>query len=243
MSLALPTVLLALAIMPGILYRFFYHHAPAPHSPYSELIPQNITAAVTHGILFSVPAHVITLIFLSHWGDINGHLGIYFAAISGQRASPAFTSGLYYERWAEILVYLWTAMGLAAVSGYLVGVLVFKVLHLDRRINFLKIPNKWYYRFAVGMKAMARIDALTQVGAETVLYQGVLHTFTVDRQGQLLELVLRGAKRRKFSDHSKKFSHIEGSKVVVKYADVLNLNISFLPFALAAAPATAKPKA
>lgn len=136
---------------------------------------------------------------------------------------------------------MFTVMTVGAVFGYLIGWVVYRGLKLDRTFAIFRIPNRWYYDFGVGIGA-THIDLVTHVGDAAFLYSGFLNGFNVDKNGNLVDLILDQPERRLFSDHGKPFSKIDGHRVVIKYEEVSNINIAVWPLIAATQPRTGKKK-
>ena len=87
------------------------------------------------------------------------------------------------------------------------------------------------------------IGAVVCLGSSAYLYTGVLVEYFLDDQGQLNRLVLASAARRPLSDdqasesgadpdqsqaYEERFYPIEGDYFVLRYSEVLTLNVRYL---------------
>lgn len=80
------------------------------------------------------------------------------------------------------------------------------------------------------------VDALVDLGEKTRLYRGVVWDFTTDETGALQDILLIQALRGKFGEDAGEeeefyWQEIPGDIFVLKYSNVLNLNITYLPLA------------
>jgi len=131
-------------------------------------------------------------------------------------------------------------------------------LKLDRRgaplANLLRFDTPWYYLFTGYDRPMppngVAIGAVVSLGGIAYLYTGVLVEYFLDDQGQLNRLVLASAARRPLSDDAaeeseespggrirpapvgppgdERFYPIEGDYFVLRYSEVLTLNVRYL---------------
>jgi hypothetical protein len=123
--------------------------------------------------------------------------------------------------------------------------------------NFLRFDTPWYYLFTGYDREIApngvAIGAVVSLGGTAYLYTGVLVEYFLDDQGQLNRLVLASAARRPLSEDasqdddaltewvavdeplaetipsaSERFYPIEGDYFVLRYSEVLTLNVRYL---------------
>jgi len=124
--------------------------------------------------------------------------------------------------------------------------------------NFLRFDTPWYYLFTGYDRPSApngvAIGAVVSLGGTAYLYTGVLVEYFLDDQGQLNRLVLTSAARRPMSEDAmqddeiltpewaeterrlgdgvtpadERFYPIEGDYFVLRYSEVLTLNVRYL---------------
>jgi hypothetical protein len=124
--------------------------------------------------------------------------------------------------------------------------------------NFLRFDTPWYYLFTGYDRDSApdavAIGAVVSLGGSAYLYTGVLVEYFLDDQGQLSRLVLASAARRLLSEDAteegetlpsdwievdrrvgegpspvqERFYPIEGDYFVLRYSEVLTLNVRYL---------------
>ncbi len=107
-------------------------------------------------------------------------------------------------------------------------------LEFDRRFAFLRFSNDWYYLLTGrewGLKRGADfdlvwLDALVEGGAGAVIYSGRLHSFYLARDGGLESLCITEAQKWMIPGAFAPLT-IPGQGFVIKYSEVLNLNIVF----------------
>jgi hypothetical protein len=124
--------------------------------------------------------------------------------------------------------------------------------------NFLRFDTPWYYLFTGYDRPSApngvAIGAVVSLGGTAYLYTGVLVEYFLDDQGQLNRLVLTSAARRPLAEDAaetgetvpgdwieierrlgeeappaeERFYPIEGDYFVLRYSEVLTLNVRYL---------------
>jgi len=123
--------------------------------------------------------------------------------------------------------------------------------------NFLRFDTPWYYLFTGYDRPTApdgvAIGAVVSLGGTAYLYTGVLVEYFLDDQGQLNRLVLASAARRPLAEDAvqgyeavpaegseeaaadeaavpaeERFYPIEGDYFVLRYSEVLTLNVRYL---------------
>ena len=124
--------------------------------------------------------------------------------------------------------------------------------------NFLRFDTPWYYLFTGYDRPNApngvAIGAVVSLGGTAYLYTGVLVEYFLDDQGQLNRLVLTSAARRPLAEDAaeaeetgpddwieierrlgeeaplreERFYPIEGDYFVLRYSEVLTLNVRYL---------------
>jgi hypothetical protein len=122
--------------------------------------------------------------------------------------------------------------------------------------NFLRFDTPWYYLFTGYDRDTepngVAIGAVVSLGGTAYLYTGVLVEYFLDDQGQLNRLVLASAARRQLSEDAQddatltggwepaealgaaptaaeeRFYPIEGDYFVLRYAEVVTLNVRYL---------------
>lgn len=117
--------------------------------------------------------------------------------------------------------------------------------NLDTRFPFLRFNNVWHYLLTAKFILLRRsqiqlvedtiqdadityIVALTNVGNKSILYNGILVDYELSKDGSLNLIYLKGAKRREIDENEDSYVDIEGHIIILKYENIINLNISFI---------------
>ncbi|MGS2727545.1 hypothetical protein ACU8DI_13120 [Psychroserpens sp. BH13MA-6] len=116
---------------------------------------------------------------------------------------------------------------------------------LDTRIPFLRFDNIWHY-LITGKFIMLRrsqiqlfedtiqdvdityVVALVNVAGSPFIYNGALVDYELSKDGGLNLIYLNGAKRKDISNSENEYIDIEGHTIILKYENIINLNLSFI---------------
>lgn len=244
MNIALPTFLLLLLLLPGILLSYSYRRG--------FFQPNRVTLGPLRnefsvGIVWALVLHPLFLyvtVSLNLW---TPDAEVLFAALSGalSRVNPEDITQVY-----SLFVYA----GLTSLGAFLVGGfahLVVRWSKLDIRFELLRFNNEWFYLFSgearlfdvTGPDALqtiwtrsqrsvesVRCSAIVSVGDETYLYDGILSDYHFNANGALDSIVLQSAQRILLDglDAEDDFIPIAGDYLLIRYEDIKTLNVNYL---------------
>jgi len=127
---------------------------------------------------------------------------------------------------------------IAAAIGHGFRIVV-RRYRLDLRFNLLRFNNEWYYLLSgetnktkPGEVNYVWIDALVEKAGGGVIYSGLLVDFNLSQEGGLESIYLTQVARRFLASDSAgdtkkpRYYEIPGDIFVLKYTQVVNLNIS-----------------
>ncbi|MCP1300955.1 hypothetical protein NK356_17400 [Chryseobacterium sp. S0630] len=132
--------------------------------------------------------------------------------------------------------------------GYLIGNGLKKYVlseSLDTSYDILKYKNIWHYIITARLLNFEKnshilqndtvedvdfthIDALVNVNDQTFIYKGVLADYQLAKDGGLDLLILTNAQRKLISDSRGSYKDIKGNYIILKYSDLINLNLTFI---------------
>lgn len=72
------------------------------------------------------------------------------------------------------------------------------------------------------------VSALVNIGYQSIIYNGALVDYELSIGGGLSLLYLKGAKRKELNESDKKFTDIPGHVLILKYEEIININLSFI---------------
>ena len=231
MNLALPAVALAIALIPGLVFRQAYLSGKLPRevtglSPVAEFAQYVIWAlpidmlghAVARAwILFPPLEYVLRVLS----GDF---------ALDGIALEQALAS---YTWWRLVAFYLFlvaASAGLGAICRRIVW-----ASRWDVQFPFLRIKSDWYYSLNGRLAYLPRyvlpyVDVLTTHESRTRLYQGIVAGFEVSGDGSLRELILRDASRyhEAGDERDAGWKPIPGSQLILLAGTIQNLNLRYV---------------
>ncbi len=122
-------------------------------------------------------------------------------------------------------------------------------MSLDKKLNFLKINNDWYYLFSgrildqPGQIEFVQVDALVGSDNGNLIYCGILNNYFLSPEGSIDKIYLSNVYRRSLSEDltfedmkSKKFTEKEfderyynmpGEYFVLFGNQILNINVTY----------------
>ena len=146
-------------------------------------------------------------------------------------------------------IYFLTIISVSALAGYA------RNNKYDRYYKLFRFQNKWHYilygeffdfpraNFNLNTDQVENIeamfvDAVSNIGDESYIYNGFLVDYELSKNGGLETITLKSTQRRKISedskvlssgklDNSKNFYPIDGHIVLLKYSEIINLNFSY----------------
>ena len=237
MSLAFSAVLIFLIFVPGAILRRSYFSGRfsikfVARSPLDEIVWAIIPGTFLHLVMifFIQKATIQQLDFAT-----IGYLLV--GAKDDANTARAFQV-LGRDLW-QITNYNLALWAIAAIIGHGFRILV-RRYHFDLKFNLLRFNNEWYYLLS-GETMKTRpgdvnyvwIDALVEKAGGGVIYSGLLVDFNLSREGGLESIYLTQVARRFLTSDApddakqrQKYYEIPGDIFVLKYTQVVNLNIS-----------------
>jgi hypothetical protein len=237
MSLAFSAVLIFLIFAPGAILRRSYFSGRFSIKFVSSSPLDEIVWAIIPGTFL----HLIMIYFIQNFSSQQldfATLGFLLVGTNDDANTARAFQALGSDIWL-ITKYNLTLWAVAAIMGHL-SRLVVRRYRLDLKFNLLRFNNEWYYLLSgetiktkPGEVNYVWIDALVETVGGSVLYSGFLVNFNLSRDGGLESIYLTEVTRRDLKsdlmDEAKqkqKYHAIPGDIFVVKYTQVVNLNIS-----------------
>lgn len=237
MSVAFSAVVLYIIFVPGFIFRRAYLSIPFSRK-YAVSSPFDDIAAIILAIILQAAMCGMAQRLSPYRIDFAVLGELIVGTKSDLVQSSAFSN--IQEHLGTIAAYnfsLWAVAGLLGCG--------FRLIVLNLRLDtlplfrFLRFSNIWYYFFTGRQWALREgedfdlvwLDALAQVGQSTTLYSGRLHSYFLAPDGGLDSICLSDAQR--WPPHNPGASTgttpvlIPGQGFVIKYSQILNLNITF----------------
>jgi hypothetical protein len=247
MNIAFPALFIFLFILPGILLRYSYRkgfwHSPVQiHSLQEEFAQSILFAIIIQLFCIFITQHLLNfdicfdsiLVLLTGWPNISSESISKY--IHSTIALPHASLGYMF---------------VTNLGAYLTGLMMHSIVRyfrLDLRYDWLRFDNKWFYMFSGESNifniaqsdrtfviirellsenvGLVYITCLVNLNNCSYLYLGIISDYFFDKSGNLDENILSVAKRRKLD--GKKYFEINGDNLILKYENVVNLNIECL---------------
>lgn len=241
MNIALTTIIIFIVLAPGYIARIAYHSSKLSISnPNKNLLNELILSIIPALIIQSLSIFLIEAL-TNYYIDFN-ILGELLMSVNDRDRMTNNFNNLekfkYQIIFYNILVYL---AAFCSGIGLRYSIRFFK---LDRRVRFLRFPNKWHYIFSgecldfpdvpddyseINNKI---INVLCKVNGRSVLYSGEYFNYYVDASGNLEAVHLKYPIRRFLEDDrelddDKKYFTIESRYLVIPNNDIININFRY----------------
>jgi hypothetical protein len=251
MNIAFPALVIALLLLPGIVYRYAYSRGSWGWT--SPISFRGMSDELAYSAIFAVVLHLLWL-----------RLGSWFGHSADGRSLLAILTGNFgptgeqYERAISsvadhpgaIGMYFLSIVGVAAVGGRFSHWFVRKT-KLDHRTQVFRFKNEWYYLLSGEVLLFAErsdrrevggvfLSAVVEQGRETYLYRGIVVDWSFDANGNLENVRLKLAHRRKLGDDrtvpakageyigpDDRYYEIRGDVFVLRYSEIKTINLDY----------------
>lgn len=229
MNIALPTFVIILGLLPGIL--FF-------HSYFSGRFTRQVAglagiSEVALYVIFAVPLDAASL-----WAA--SRVGLTFDFGLTARLLLGLPTDITATRLAERISSAWAVQSVSYLATLLLAVLTGGFLRklvwaarLDVLVPLLQMKHEWYYMLLGRLRSLPwssvvpYTDVLVQHANETQLYQGILSGFELARDGSISRLMLTDAYRGRERGPAFNWKQIPGDKFVVIGSCIRSLNMRY----------------
>jgi len=241
MDFAFSTVLVLLIILPGFVARFFYFTHPFSSGARKIEITTEFFWAFVPGIFI----HFIYISLVEFFTKYTINFDYVLYLLIGKEDNNKLNeiAGNIHANIIHILWYIFILLILSCMIGLIFKRLVL-ILALDLRTEFFRFGNKWYYilsgrlldmdEYRGGSKdiSLIGIDALCNVGGESIIYMGELVNYYLSGDGSLDALLLRYPGKRKLSDdanegHRDEYYEIPSDYLYLPYKEIININVRY----------------
>jgi hypothetical protein len=251
MNIAFPALIIALLLLPGIVFRYAYSRGSWGWT--SPVSFRGVSDELAYGAVFAVVIHLISLevaALSGHRADgrsllafLTGNFGP-----TGERYEGAIASVADHP--AAIGTYFLGVVGVAAITGRASHWLV-RETNLDHRTQILRFKNEWHYLLTGEVLSFAErggkreidgvfLSAVVDHGKEAYLYRGIVVDWSFDSDGGLENVRLRLAHRRKldadrtvsakaaeYVGPDDRYYAIRGDLFVLRYSEMKTINLDY----------------
>lgn len=235
MNLALPALIILLALLPGIaaFYGYFggrFDKRTAGVSGVEE---------VALYVALAIPVDVAARWTCQHWLGYDLNFPVALALLTGGSLSEAQTTPitLAFRDWSGVttLVYLTVLAG-----GYTIGSLARRFVwacRLDTVFSFFRLRHEWFYVLQARVRGnrrivMAWVDVLTEHPGEgeerSRLYRGLVSDFEISGDGALASLTLSDATRGKGRGEKFEWKPIPSDRITLMGSTIHSINVTYV---------------
>jgi hypothetical protein len=242
MTLALPTLLLLLALLPGWLARSRIRHVG---SRTRDDAP--VAQAWTEALAWAGGLHAALVGLGSLAGLPLVPAGVVLKLLSPEPAAQTVALDAIAAQASGVALYGAAAVALAHFGPTLARSLIVRY-RLDRRctrFGALLRPSRssWYYLLsgadfaADALPDLVAVSTVVDVAGQPWLYKGILDEYFLDRDGQLDRLILQQVMRRPLQAErtatpsarpQDRFEPVDGDCVVLRYGELSTLQVEYI---------------
>lgn len=246
MSLALSTIFLFVLLLPGIAFRRLYYSEEFSQQYFRDNFFLVFTATIVPGLVFQLLG-----LWIAGWFNPVADLTVLRDLVSGAPGDAAMRNLEDYLGW--ILLHQAFLIALAAALGYAARKVV-RNNKWDRRYKLFRYRNTWHYVLKGEFFDFPRADydlaedtvddievvsvtAVQDTGMGTLLYVGLLVDYELGQDGGLQTISLKSTQRRLLTEDAleggadvpgKRFYPVKGHIMLLKYAELRNLNFTYI---------------
>lgn len=245
MNVALPALVIFLLVLPGFVFRHRFKRAERTALDYAPF-----GRVVAEAVLWAGVLHGMWLCFAWLLKGETLRLDLLLELLSAAPASQAVAISSLGRHGGDLALYFGS---LLFASHFVPAVLRAFITwrRLDRADHWLAPLARfndapWYYLLTGAdfrkedLPDLIKVSAIVDVAGTPYLFQGFLENFYFNPDGSLDRLVLQGVARRPLADDrlsvteegtlaaDEDFYPIEGDYFVLRYAEIITLNIQYL---------------
>ena len=252
MNFLFATVLVLLLVSPGLAF-FRAYYSDVFSIRYSRL---TITDQLFRSVVPGITVQLIAFWVIQHYSNYYVRIDLIGFLLLGAKEDNTLRASFnnLAVNLAPIIGYHVGLVLLGAVTGWGFRVLVRRT-KADRKYRFLRFDNAWHYlltgeilemsdqknRSSIQLKEATHInyvlvDVLIKLEQGNTLYSGILERYELGEDGKLDAIYLTGAHRKGLIAGNEtdsndtttvKYYPVDGDLLVIPYAQVLNLNITY----------------
>lgn len=246
MNLALGVLVIFIIAIPGIVFRLTFLSSPYSKRTINTTAIDEIFNSLIPAFIF----HAIFILIIDSGKRVVDFQFIYNLLIGNNTAKNIDKLNDYLPSFLQYILSV-TLVNFLAASGLRWCVIKYR---WDKKAGFLSIYNKWYPILKPepddNGKVSVWLDVLVETKSEAILYRGFLADFWLTKDGEICELHFEMVRRRVFSNDEnqkegniktglaselvqeeevdERYYYIPGERFIIKYADVKNMNITYL---------------
>jgi hypothetical protein len=245
MNIALTTLLVLVILLPGLVFRRFYYTEEFS----KQYFKSSFLDIVISTLLPALFLHLLWSFCAPFFGSSVSVIIVGQLLTSNEYPETAFQN--IQDNIGNIGFYYSTIIAAAVLLGSLSKYIIRK-LQIDTRFKIFRFRNYWHYllkgeffdfprasfdleRDSVKEIELIYVDALVEIQAGTILYEGVLVDYELAQDGGLEQIQLKSSQRRFIRDGNDNLDillernnyEIPGHILVLPYQHIVNMNLSY----------------
>lgn len=237
MEIAIGALVIIVLLLPGISFRKGYFSEEFSNQyTIKDFFQLFVNTFIPSVILYLLALPIISIIGYSY------NIKVLIGLVSSN--DNLFEKSLehVYNTQTEILVFQLVINIISFIIGYWLKNFFIKK-SIDSKFEFFRYKNIWHYVLSAKFIDFERsqiqlysdnvedvditfVDALVSVGNKVFIYNGMLVDYQLASEGNLDFLIVKDVQRKQID--KKKFKDVNGHVVVLKYENIINLNLTFI---------------
>ncbi len=237
MEIAIGALVIIVLLLPGISFRKGYFSEEFSNQyTIKDFFQLFVNTFIPSVILYLLSLPIISIIGYSY------NIKVLIGLVSSN--DNLFEKSLehVYNTQTEILVFQLVINIISFIIGYWLKNFFIKK-SIDSKFEFFRYKNIWHYVLSAKFIDFERsqiqlysdnvedvditfVDALVSVGNKVFIYNGMLVDYQLASEGNLDFLIVKDVQRKQID--KKKFKDVNGHVVVLKYENIINLNLTFI---------------
>ncbi|MCG8347225.1 MAG: DUF6338 family protein, partial [Chloroflexales bacterium] len=210
MNLALPALVISLALLPGYVFFYTYNGRVASFDGDVVVGDPKFGRSFVIACAFSLLLHTVFITLATTYAPAKPDLSFLFYLLSGDYSDGGIKA-LAKEKIADSYYWIVAYLVVSFIGALLFGLALRSFvsrLNLDSKYGLLRFSNDWHY-ILTGASTYdppptdTLIVASVEFPLATYLYAGVLYDYSVSTDGRLRDITLLRASRRKLEDDRK----------------------------------------
>ncbi len=237
MEIALGALIIIILLLPGISFRKGYFSEEFSNQyTIKDFFQLFVNTFIPSVILYLIALPIILIFGYSY------NIKVLIALVSSNENLFEKAVEHVHNTQTEILIFQLILNILSFAIGYWLKN-IFIENSIDSKFEFFRYKNIWHYVLSAKFIDFKRsqiqlyndkvedvditfVDALVSVGDKVFIYNGILVDYQLASEGNLDFLIIKNTQRKQID--KKKFKDINGHVVILKYENIINLNLIFI---------------
>ncbi len=237
MNIAITTFILAVFLLPGLLFRRFYYTEEFSKQYYRNNFFELFFSTLIPSIIF----HIIWYYFIKIF---NYHVNLLIIGdlLVSENIPNVFQNINKYA--SQIFLYNISLFGFSCLVGFF-GKKIIRFFIFDRKYKMFRFKNSWHYLFSgeffdfprasfditdkVDEIELFYVDFITDTSEGTIIYEGFLVDYELTPYGKLDYIIVKDVERHFLKEDLPIVDNykIPGHVLIVPFQSIININLTF----------------